>query len=287
MTACTRKLLPAAALHAMAASDEAELCAPVATQNRLRQHRFSSKGPPIRNQFLSVLVGLCAFAALVSSAELQAFPGSPVDSRTLEVQEKVDELFEAGEFERAMFIYKNELAPIGDKYAQYMIGYMYLVGAGVNEDPVTASAWYRLAAERENSQFEAVRDQLLASLAEVDKGRSDELYLQLKQRYSDAVILLELIRDDLQTVSARTGSRISTGRGSGSAGSLVIVDPRAGSSVSGDAFYQRLADRLNDRAKFLLKALGSRGEVGAAAGGIDFARLEDLVNEYVETIDDR
>ena len=38
-----------------------------------------------------------------------------------------------------MFIYREELAPLGDKYAQYMIGYMHEHGKGVDKDPAVAS----------------------------------------------------------------------------------------------------------------------------------------------------
>ena len=57
------------------------------------------------------------------------FPGRAPDRRTLKTQEIVDVLFEKGEYERALFIYHKELAPLGDKYAQYMVGYMHLAGS--------------------------------------------------------------------------------------------------------------------------------------------------------------
>ncbi|MEL7187264.1 MAG: hypothetical protein AAFN50_12650, partial [Pseudomonadota bacterium] len=47
------------------------------------------------------------------------------DPRVLQVQQKVESLFVSGKFERAFFIYVNELAPIGDKYAQYMVGFLH------------------------------------------------------------------------------------------------------------------------------------------------------------------
>ena len=56
------------------------------------------------------------------------FPGNKPNKRVIKSQEKVDALFEKGDYERAAFIYREELAPLGDKYAQYMIGYMYLTG---------------------------------------------------------------------------------------------------------------------------------------------------------------
>ena len=132
--------------------------------------------------------------------------GRSVDAKTLRTQERVEELYEKGDYNRAFFNYRNELAPIGDKYAQYMVGYMYLTGTGVEEDPLLASAWYRLAAERSYKEFLNERDHLLSLFSDVDLVRSDALYLQLRREYSDVVLLLELVKDDIDMLVARTGS---------------------------------------------------------------------------------
>jgi len=87
------------------------------------------------------------FVLLLGISQAQGETGISNDnpeSRTLALQNKVDRLYDRGEFKRAYFIYRNELVPLGDKYAQYMVGYMLLTGTGVDEDPVSASAWYRL-----------------------------------------------------------------------------------------------------------------------------------------------
>lgn len=198
----------------------------------------------------------------------------------MRIQEKVDVLFDQGEYVRALFIYRNELAPLGDKYAQYMIGYMYLTGTGVEESPIVASAWYRLAAERSNSQFVAVRDQLLANLSEFERGRSDELYLQLRRQYSDVVILLELIRADVEAVATRTGSRISERRGP-----MTIVAPRSGYGISGDEYYGQIQKRTKVRIEFVARELGLTGSK-LTAEDLDVDELEKLVQRHVETIDD-
>jgi len=229
---------------------------------------------------LSVAI-LWSFAVSVAVAEKpESFPGNLVDSRTYRIQEKVDQLFEQREYERALFIYKNELAPLGDKYAQYMVGYMYLTGTGVAEDPVIASAWYRLAAERSNSLFVAVRDQLVGDLSEFDKGRSDELYLQLRQQYSDVVILLGLIREDIDAIASRTGSRIP-GRG----GPVTILDPRAGIGVSGEDYFGRIQKRHQARVDYLVRELDPSG-LNLNVNNLDIDALEDLVQRHVATIDD-
>jgi TPR repeat protein len=96
--------------------------------------------------------------------------GIGLDSKTLSVQAKAEEFFARGDFRRAYVIYLSDLAPIGDKYAQYMLGFMFGGGLGVDQDPALASAWYRLAAERgEPAEFLAIRDESLAQLDAADR----------------------------------------------------------------------------------------------------------------------
>jgi TPR repeat protein len=143
-------------------------------------------------------------------AQWAEFPTGDLDSRTARIQAKVETLYERGDYKRAHFIYSNELARQGDKYAQYMTGYMYLMGQGVEEDPVRASAWYRLAAERRAPEFIAARDQVLQSLNDEQRARSDEIYVELRKEYSDLVIIMGLLVEDLRTLKTATaGSRPS------------------------------------------------------------------------------
>ncbi|MCH8277932.1 MAG: SEL1-like repeat protein, partial [Proteobacteria bacterium] len=95
--------------------------------------------------WIAVLIFTSATANAQRSSALSA---DLPDSRTMALQNKVDRLFGAGNFERAFFLYRYDLAPLGDKYAQYMVGFLYLSGMGVEKDSTIASAWYRLAAER-------------------------------------------------------------------------------------------------------------------------------------------
>ena len=94
---------------------------------------------------LTICLGLALLVIPSLAAEQTdgGFPNVPTSMETLRVQQKAEALFERGNYERAYFIYRNELAPIGDKYAQYMLGYMHLTGKGATEDRVAATAWYR------------------------------------------------------------------------------------------------------------------------------------------------
>ncbi len=231
---------------------------------------------------LSIAVVICLASTPVAAQQSGPFPGSPVDRATLRIGEHVEELFDDGEYERAFFIYRNRLAPIGDKYAQYMVGFMYETGTWVEENPILASAWYRLAAERGYEQFEQVRDLMLNSLTDVDQARSDELYLQLRREYSDVVILMRLIEQDVEAMRAVTGSRIS-----GGSGAVTIVDPREGSSVSGDEYLRRLRSSIEARLQFLGQQLGDPSIATQRAVDVDVESLNVRVERFVETIDDR
>ena len=210
------------------------------------------------------------------------FGAESPDSRTLAVQGKVDELFESGEFERAYFIYRNELAPLGDKYAQYMVGYMHLMGMGVEEDEVHASAWYRLAAERDYPEFVAVRNQILESLDEEELRVSDRTYVGLRQRYSDVVLMMALLRRDLDELTNRvTGSRLS-----GRSGSVTIVSPNTGVGMSGDNYYRKIELRMRERLDYVTERLGiDRLPSGVNAKALN--RLQEQVDQYVSAINDR
>ncbi len=228
-----------------------------------------------------IAVGVCLTAADAFAVNAGPFPGSAVDSKTMRIQEMVEELFEQGDYERAHFIYRNELSPIGDKYAQYMVGYMYWSGTGVGEDPILASAWYRLAAERSYKEFINERDLILAGFTEAELLHSDNQYLQLRRQYSDVVLLLKLIEADFEMSRARTGSRLS-----GGGGSVTIFDPRTGSSMSGDQYFRQIRRRVTARLKFMAKQL-NMPDLNTDPDDVDLDELWRIVNEFVETITDR
>lgn len=207
-----------------------------------------------------------------------------LNSRTLSVQAKAEELFERGDYRRAHIIYLNDLAPIGDKYAQYMLGFMCLSGLGVEQDPVLASAWYRLAAERgEPAEFVTIRDDLLSNLDAVDRERSDQVYLGLRREYSDIAISMREAREEFENLT-----QISTGSRLGSTSSAVtIVEPRTGSSLSGDVLIHRSLRRMQAFLDNITAILGiDRIDAETVTAG-ELADLEDLVRDYVQRIDAR
>lgn len=228
----------------------------------------------------SNLVFTALIVLLTAPVEAQR-PSAPVtdlvDSRTLKVQRKVDELYERGEFDRAYFIYRNELAPVGDKYAQYMVGYMHLMGMGTDRDPVAASAWYRLAAERQMPEFVAVRNQLMRDLNADERRRSDAYYLELRREFNDLVILLAEIKRNLPERRVVTGSRISTE--SSTIGVFTITPGQARSSADYHASNRR---QLEESLKKLAE-LGDFPDLETDPDRVDIDEIERLVKERIES----
>jgi len=193
-----------------------------------------------------VLGALSVFWCVAAMAQShKGFPSGPVDHRTLRAQERVEELYESGEYRRAFLIYEKELAPIGDKYAQYMVGYMYLTGQYVPKSGSAALAWYRLAAERGEPAIVQARDELYSSLSNDDIAESNRLFNDVWQRLGDKKLLLDLIAEDMEILRERTGSRLAGGDPA-----LTIINNRAGPNA-GDRFYDHVRNRVKSRLDYL------------------------------------
>jgi hypothetical protein len=231
------------------------------------------------------ILWLALIALMATSVHAQRASGLSAefhDSRTLNVQRKVDELYENGEFDRAYFIYRNELVPIGDKYAQYMVGHMHLTGMGIDEDTIAASAWFRLAAERGTPEFVAVRDQLIYDFDDEQRRRSDAHFLQLRREFSDMVILLASIKRDLGEVESRTGTRLAA-----ESSPVTVVDLRAqGGSSTGAVYYGRIRQRLEARLNMLSK-MGDFPDLETDPTRVNIDHVERLVNERIESTPDQ
>ena len=212
---------------------------------------------------------------IVAAQSTSSIPSVPLTAKTISVQNKAEQLFEERNYDRAFFIYRNELAPIGDKYSQYMVGFMYLTGKGVEPSRVMATAWYRLAAERGTREFETVRDQLMVSLTPEQKGECDGRYVALRKQYGDLALLMKAVRSDFETLSSRTGTRLSAD----SSAVTVIQIKGLGGAESGSAYYGRIQDRLKARLEYIAS------QTNAETGDLDsmnLSSIERLVNEHLE-----
>ena len=199
----------------------------------------------IRTPFLAVLLGFASCLVLAGEAYKQ-FPGAPLDERTMRTQERVEELYQQGEFARALMIFEEDLAPKGDKYAQYTIGYMHLNGQGTSPNSARALAWYRLAAERGAPALVEARDSLSAKLTAEEIAESSRIFAELWKKMGDNRILLDLILDDLSILKSRTGTRIP----GAASGPLTVID-MSGSGAANERFYQEVEERLQTRLAYL------------------------------------
>lgn len=229
-----------------------------------------------------------AVALGMSHVGLAQQPGSNLkvhlDSRTLSVQAQAEKLFERENYRRAYVIYLNDLAPIGDKYAHYMLGFMTLSGLGTEPDQVLASAWYRMAAERgEPEEFVEIRNELMDQLDDMEKARSDEIYIGLRRDYSDIAISMREARkafDDISQVI--TGSRLG-----GTSSAVTIVEPRGGTSQPADALIRRTQRRMQDYLDYITATLGvDRVDAETVTAG-ELGDLDEQVQAYIRRLEDR
>jgi len=209
-----------------------------------------------------------------------SFPGGETDQRTRRAQERVEEFYVQGAYDRAYFIYRNELAPRGDKYAQYMIGYMHLTGAGVAEDPAVAVAWYRLAAERGEPSISRAGDELEETLNPTQVAATDALFAELKSELSDRVLIIKLVRKDLDLL--RNSSVRGDSRGGGH---MLVIDRRYG-MISGAQYYRLIKNRLDTRLKYL-KGQVEVVDVGGGSEAMELAEIETEIRRLIMEVEAR
>jgi hypothetical protein len=211
------------------------------------------------------------------NAAAQAYE-SRSNARLSQLQDKVNQLYEDGKHERAYLIYRDELAAAGDKYAQYMIGYMTMMGQGVEQDPVAASAWYRLAAERGTPEFVMVRDEVLETFDGLQLEASNRSFMQLRKQYGDVALLLEQIRIDLKNLETAPGPASKVG-GTPS----VIVDRRTGLLFSAD-YYEKIRERLRTRLSMLAR-LTRIENFPTDPDEIEFSDIEPHVSAWLDRLE--
>jgi len=204
------------------------------SQNRLKIAKMNAL--ILRSALIATLLTL----PIVASSQ-ENFLGEEANRSIQMLQEKADSDFAKGDYGSALEVYQHELAPLGDKYSQYMVGYMYLAGKGVQEDAILASAWYRLAAQRGTEQYVRIRDSLLALLNDEQQSRCDQLYIELRRKMGDLKLVQQLLRSDMQILRRRSepSSFLQLQVDPGSAGRQ--IDP---SDPVNEAAIERIASRV-------------------------------------------
>jgi TPR repeat protein len=186
-------------------------------------------------------------ASAANAAVAEPFPGVPPDKRLLNAQQKADQLYQKGDYDRALVVYRDDLARGGDKFAQYMVGYMYLAGQSVAQSAVTATAWYRLAAERGEESFVHARDTLMVAMNDTQRRECDEKYIELREEFADIAIVSSLISDDLQELGPLIATDIA-----------INSDLMQRSQYGGDEkLMNQIRVNVNTRLAYLLKISSS------------------------------
>jgi hypothetical protein len=167
------------------------------------------------------------------------------------------------------------------KYAQYMVGFMHLTGMGVEEDPVVAAAWYRLAAERGTPEFVAVRDLLMTDITADQRRQSDVLFQQIRREYSDLAVLLASIKRRMRDMTSTTGSRL----GSQTSPMTIIEVDSPNRSRSHPDFHRRIRTELQEQL-IMLSELGDFPDLETDPSRVDIDDIERLVNERLQAAPD-
>lgn len=228
---------------------------------------------------LVAFAGMLAAAPVVFAGDYERFPAAPIDHRTQRVQQQVEELYDNGDYRRALLIYEKDLAPDGDKYAQYMVGYMTLTGRGVDGDPAEALAWYRLAAERGGNPYVRARDALAAQLSDEQRRRAAERYAALSRELGDRRLLMRLLRKDLDALARFDELPPEAVPSNGALGSGFL----GGNARL--AAYRRIRERIDARLDYL-DAMPAPPAAGEAARGGGLAELEAALREEVAALPD-
>lgn len=228
-----------------------------------------------KQNYRSCIFAMLVFASGIALAQRTSELSADLpDARTMAIQQKVDKLYEAGVFERAFFIYRNELVPIGDKYAQYMVGFMHQFGLGIEQDEVAALAWYSLAAERGSPEFVEVHDRLRRNMSQPEVERAQAQYFELRQKYCDLAVLLASITRDYVALNEGTGYRVRS-----DSSTVVVMDPRFGADL-GESYYGEIREQLESRL-LLLREIGDFQDMNIDPDRISLRDLQRRVEQRI------
>ena len=104
------------------------------------------------------------------------------------------------------------LARNGDNYSQERLAQMYVDGLGVKQDPEEGYAWSVLAAQGDDVERAAYRDNLWATLTESEKKAAQKTADKYMSKYSDAALAekadIAAVRAQREGLETCVGSRM-------------------------------------------------------------------------------
>lgn len=152
-------------------------------------------------------------AALISCAHAgdwnaqKDFPGVDGDPMIRRAVERAERAYKKGDYKQAMWLYETRLVTIGDKFAQYMVGYMHANGEGTERNPETAAAWFLLAAERGHPELVENSQAALRALSPELRDRARRQAEALREDLGDQTVVARLLLTDKEALRVQTGSR--------------------------------------------------------------------------------
>ncbi|MEO0616290.1 MAG: SEL1-like repeat protein [Pseudomonadota bacterium] len=195
-------------------------------------------------------VGMLCSGACAGDWEVQKeFPGVDNDRTISRSIERAERAYKDRNFKQARWLYETRLSPVGDKFAQYMIGYMYANGEGTQQNPELAAAWFLLAAERGNPDLLAISNEALEALTPEARGRARAKAEALRAEHGDQQLLRRLLREDKDSMRVQTGSR-SERCNQNSVVRMSSVD-QTQESISVEGYCRFIRSRIEKRQTYL------------------------------------
>ncbi|MEM9172159.1 MAG: hypothetical protein AAGA84_05585 [Pseudomonadota bacterium] len=192
-----------------------------------------------------------AYAESVTASQL-AFPGETPTPKVVKIQKKADALYDAGKYKEALWYYQKELAPMGDKYGQYMVAHMIENGMGTAANKEKALAWYVLAAERGHDEIVKQSQRMQSQLTGPALARAKDSADALKQEYGDRALVVRLIRRDELRIRESTGSRRKGCQGREALNLRVYyANGTDFNGEDGSRFCARIERRIEQRSEYL------------------------------------
>ncbi|MDH4109552.1 MAG: sel1 repeat family protein [Gammaproteobacteria bacterium] len=126
------------------------------------------------------LVGVIAL--LLAMPALAALYGLTQIDNLYENETSGLKFYEKGEYEQALTLLR-ETAALGLKRSQYILGFMFLKGEGVERNALLGLAWMGLATESGNEDWQASYDQLYGTLNDTQKAMLQRKIEEYRAKY--------------------------------------------------------------------------------------------------------
>lgn len=200
-------------------------------------------------QLRILVVTICALSAPTIPAEdvSKSPPKVEPTERVARLIRNADDAYEAGEYRRAFLLYRDDVAPTGDKFSQYRVGWMYFHGEGVDKDPALGAAWLALAAEREHPALSQAHAEAVATLPAAELARVETLTRELQARMGDCMLQRQAQARDEASYGEMTGSRVGATR----TGAVTVMNAYGTQADNQFVVTRRAEDRMSRRAAFL------------------------------------